>query len=144
MKANLFLTAIFFSSIVFAKGNPDSSPAAEMYMNTFTTVATSADLPVANLKGFECDDGGTVLLETGYQGALVIKDGGQVYKSEKDQGLLFDFSDGDQVAAYYLTEQSLIDLANGQNAMIEVVGGYWYADGDHYNLTTANCSPLSK
>ena len=103
--------------------------------------AEAAD--VAGLpKRIVCDDGGDVL----YRGLDTLgptADGrpGVVWKNVSGQELLFCFDDGDQMDGVVFRRDDLSALQQGAARSIPArkIGGYWWADGDHFTLTTIIC-----
>lgn len=64
------------------------------------------------------------------------------YKSdEKKMSILIDWSDGDQVGGLFVTTKALrmLSLKEIESIPAKIYEGYWWADGDHYKLTNAEC-----
>ncbi|MCX5787607.1 MAG: hypothetical protein NTX64_03720 [Elusimicrobia bacterium] len=93
-------------------------------------------------KRIACDDGGDVL----YRGVDTLSptsDGrpGTVWKDRSAQEFLLCFDDGDQMDAVVFRKEDLAALQQGAARSIPArkIGGYWWADGDHFTLTTITC-----
>ena len=56
-------------------------------------------------------------------------------------GLVFNWSDGDQVAGLYLLRSDLEALAAKRVTSIpaKAIGGFWWSDGDHYSISDTVC-----
>ena len=63
--------------------------------------------------------------------------------TDKDNlGVVFDFTDGDQVHGAFFMKADLVALAGKKVRSIpaKAFDGYWWSDGDHYRFSDINCT----
>jgi hypothetical protein len=61
--------------------------------------------------------------------------------NEAKSGLIMDWSDGDQVGGLFVKTKELQKLTKGlvNKIAAKSYNGFWYMDGDHYELTDTEC-----
>jgi hypothetical protein len=64
--------------------------------------------------------------------------------NDSKTGLIIDWSDGDQVGGLFVETKDLKNLIQGltQKIQAKTYNGFWYKDGDHYELSDTECELL--
>ena len=119
--------------------NSDDSPLAHKLFKEVSVTAQPSDMNGIPTS-VKCGDGDNAV-SVELQLPKNAQESNGVATDIKHRRLLVDLSDGDQIGGYVFKRVDLIDLKKGKVQKINAIelGGFWWADGDHYSAGPTTC-----